>query len=201
MATQILWSLSTHRKWITCYYHIRWSAIWPSYCRFTYSCTHTGLAGSNDIENAEIWAIAEAILDTANEWLKVRNEKDATRKVSRLAPSSLLFCRLHCHTVRICIVMHRIMYTFFFCCYRKLWKRITRKKCFRKHCPSWRNLPVKMAQQRVGYMERRLVCLFYIYRLAESVDSTVGRFNLHGIVLWECVRLFLAFCTSISKWM
>ena len=56
----------------------------------------------------------EAILDTANEWLKLRNEKDATRKVSRLAPSSLLFCRLHCHTVRICIVMHRIMYKIFF---------------------------------------------------------------------------------------
>lgn len=42
-------------------------------------------------------------------------------------------------------------------------------------------------------------CVFY--RLAESVDSTVGRFNLHGIVLWECVRLFLAFCTSVNKWM
>ena len=57
--------------------------------------------------------------------------------------------------------------------------------------------------------KRRLVCLSYMlwkmlvffYRLAESVDSTVGRFNLHGIVLWECVRLFLAFCTSVNKWM
>lgn len=65
-----------------------------------------------------------------------------------------------------------------------------------------------MGLQRVGYMERRLVCLLYVvknacvfYRLAESVDSTVGRFNLHGIVLWECVRLFLAFCTSVNKWM
>lgn len=115
MATQILWSLSTHRKWIMCYYHIGWSAIWPSCCRFTYSCTHTGLAGSNDIENAEIWAITEAILDTANEWIKVRNEKDATRKVSRLASSSLLFqCRLHCHKVCICIVIHRIMYRIYF---------------------------------------------------------------------------------------
>ena len=49
---------------------------------------------------------------------------------------------------------------------------------------------MKMGLQRVGYMERRLVCLLYVvknacvfYRLAESVDSTVGRFNLHGIVL------------------
>ena len=47
--------------------------------------THIGLAGSNDIENAEICAIMEVILDTANDWIKVRNEKDETRKVSRLA--------------------------------------------------------------------------------------------------------------------
>ena len=52
---------------------------------FLHARIHTGLAGSNDIENAEIWAIMEVILDTANDWIKVRNEKDETRKVSRLA--------------------------------------------------------------------------------------------------------------------
>ena len=78
--------------------------------------THTGLAGSNDIENAEIWAITDTILDTANDWVKVRNEKDETKKVLRLAFSTLLFCRPHCHTVCMYFVIHRLMHitvTFF----------------------------------------------------------------------------------------
>ena len=64
----------------------------------------------------------EAILDTANDWVKVRNEKDETRKVSRVAFYTLLFCRPHCHTVGMCFVMHRIMHriAMFYWCYRKL---------------------------------------------------------------------------------
>ena len=48
-------------------------------------------------------------------------------------------------------------------------------------------------------MESRLVCLFYIYRLAESVDSTVGRFNLHGIVFENVSDFSLLFALQSAN--
>ena len=42
----------------------------------------SGLAGSNDLENAEIWGIIDSVNDKFKELEKIYYEKDEARKVS-----------------------------------------------------------------------------------------------------------------------
>ena len=47
----------------------------------THTHTHTGLAGSNDIENAQMWGTVDEIKDFGESMVRCHFEKDETKKV------------------------------------------------------------------------------------------------------------------------
>ena len=65
-----------YRKCFTPSFHLSFPPI------FSPSIPLSGLAGSNDLENAELWGIIDSVNDKMNDLAKVFTEKDETKKVS-----------------------------------------------------------------------------------------------------------------------